>query len=128
MEEKIKPIRDSWEVRGCTLLSDGWTDRQSRPLVNTLACCPQGVIHLSTIDCMNKTKSAEYLFQLLRDTILSIGEDKVVQVVTDNASNCARAGELLMKHFPKKIGCLVQRILSSWPSMTLVKYLGFMKL
>ena len=49
---------------------------------------------------MNKTKSVEYLFHLLRDTILSIGEDKVVQVVTDNASNCVRGGELLMKHFP----------------------------
>ena len=71
------------------------------PFVNTLTCCPQGVIHLSTIDCMNKTKSVEYVFQLLRDTILSIGEDKVVQVVTDNASNCVQDGELLMKHFPK---------------------------
>ena len=101
IEDRIKPIRDSWKVTRCTLVSGGWSDRQSRPLVNTLACCPQGVIHLSTIDCMNKTKSAEYLFQLLRDTILSIGEDKVVQVVTDNASNCIRAGELLMKHFPK---------------------------
>lgn len=101
MEERIKPIKDSWEVTGCTLVSDGWTDRKSRPLVNTLACCPRGVIHLSTIDCMNKTKTVEYLFEILKDTILSIGEDKVVQVVIDNASNCVRAGELLMEHFPK---------------------------
>ena len=32
IEERIKPIRDSWEVTGCTLVSDGWIDRQSRPL------------------------------------------------------------------------------------------------
>jgi hypothetical protein len=101
IEEIVKPIRDSWAISGCTLVSDGWTDRQSRPLVNTLACCPQGVIHLSTIDCMNKTKTVEYLFEILRDTILSIGEDNVVQVVTHNASNCVRVGELLMEHFPK---------------------------
>eukprot|EP00253_Pinus_taeda_P010886 PITA_10886 len=101
IEERVKPIRDSWAISGCTLVSDGWTDRQSRPLVNTLACCPQGVIHLSTINFMDKTKTAEYLFQILKDTILSIGEDNVVQVVTDNASNCVRAGELLMEHFPK---------------------------
>eukprot|EP00253_Pinus_taeda_P007184 PITA_07184 len=101
IEERVKPIRDSWAISGCTLVSDGWTDRQSRPLMNTLDCCPEGVIHLSTINCMDKTKIAEYLFQILKDTILSIGEDNVVQVVTDNASNCVRAGELLMEHFPK---------------------------
>ena len=32
MEEMIKPIRDSWEVTSCTLVSDCWIDRQSRPL------------------------------------------------------------------------------------------------
>jgi hypothetical protein len=85
---------------GCTLVSDGWTDRQSRPLVNTLSCCPRGVINLSTIDHMNKTKTVEYLFEILRDTILSFGEDNVVQVVTHIASNCVRVGELLTKHFP----------------------------
>ena len=88
-------------------MSDGWNDQQSRTPVNTLSFCPLGVIHLSTIDCMNKTKSAEYLFQLLRGTILSIGEDKVVQVVADNASNCVRAGELLMKYFQIFFGHLV---------------------
>ena len=85
------------------------------PFANTLACCPQGVIHLSTIDCMNKTKSAEYLFQLLRDTILSIGEDKVLQVVTDNASNCVRDSELQMKHFQIFFGHLVQHIVRFGP-------------
>jgi len=101
IEERVKPIRDSYAISRCTLVSDGWSDRQSRPLVNTLACCPQVVIHLSTIDSMDKTKTAKYLFQILKDTILSIGEDNIVQVVTDNASNCFRASELLMEHFPK---------------------------
>jgi len=50
---------------------------------------------------MDKTKTVEYLFQILKDTILSIGEDNVVQIVTDNASNCFHANELLMEHFPK---------------------------
>ena len=56
---------------------------------------------MSTIDCMDKTKTVEYLFQILKDTILSIGEDNIVQGVTDNASNCVCVGELLMEHFPK---------------------------
>jgi hypothetical protein len=48
-----------------------------------------------------KKEFVEYLFDILRDAILSIGEDNVVQVVTDNASNCVLAGELLMENFPK---------------------------
>ena len=59
IEERVKPIRDSYVISRYTLVSDGWIDRQSRPLVNTLACCPQGMIHLSNIDCMDKTKNAK---------------------------------------------------------------------
>jgi hypothetical protein len=54
IEERVKAIRDSWAISGCTLISDGWIDFHSKPLVDTLACFPQGVIHFSTIDCMQK--------------------------------------------------------------------------
>ena len=37
MEERIKRIKDSWEIIGCNIVSDVLTDRQSRTLVNTLA-------------------------------------------------------------------------------------------
>jgi len=36
IEERVKPIMDSYTISRYTLVSDGWTDRQSRPLVNTL--------------------------------------------------------------------------------------------
>jgi hypothetical protein len=40
IEERVKPIRDSWAILGCTLISDGWIDFHSKPLVKTLACFP----------------------------------------------------------------------------------------
>ena len=63
MEKGVNPIKDSWEVIGCTLVGDGCIDWQSIPLVNTLTLCSQSVMHLSTIECMNITKSIKYLFQ-----------------------------------------------------------------
>ena len=42
-----------------------------------------------------------YLIEILRDTILSIGEDIVFQVVIDKASNCVHVEKLLMEHLAK---------------------------
>ena len=43
-----------------------------------------------------KYKMQTCLFGLLDKKVDEIGEDNVIQLVTDNASNCKKAGELLM--------------------------------
>ncbi|XP_074374238.1 uncharacterized protein LOC141714626 [Apium graveolens] len=54
----LQPFRDSWNKRGVSLCSDGWGDRQKRPLINVMAA------------------SGEILWA-----------DNVVQIITDNAAN-----------------------------------------
>ncbi|XP_042488693.1 uncharacterized protein LOC122068842 [Macadamia integrifolia] len=62
-----KKYEDYWKRYGCTLMSDGWTDKRNM------------------------------LFQLLDSKIEEIGEDNVVQVATDNAANYVAAGRMLMQ-------------------------------
>lgn len=33
----LQPFRDSWQKKGMSLCSDGWGDRQKRPLINVMA-------------------------------------------------------------------------------------------
>ncbi|XP_021979333.1 uncharacterized protein LOC110875443 [Helianthus annuus] len=55
------------------------------------------MVFMKTIDASNCVKDAQKFFELLDGVIEEIGEDIVVQVVTDNASNYKKAGEMLMK-------------------------------
>ena len=67
-------------------MSDGWKDRSHRSLINFLVNCSKGSMFM---------KTGERMFQLLDRMVENIGEDKVVQVITDNDSSYVMAGEKL---------------------------------
>ncbi|KAL4572855.1 hypothetical protein LXL04_019643 [Taraxacum kok-saghyz] len=66
-------IRETWKTTGVSILSDGWT-----------------------IDASDCIKNAQKLFEMLDAVVEEIGEEIVIQVVTDNASAYKAAGRLLM--------------------------------
>ncbi|CAI0545088.1 unnamed protein product [Linum tenue] len=89
---------------GCTIMSDGWTDRKRRSICNFLVNCPRGTSFVKSIDTSGVIKNTEKVFQMLDNIVEKVGEEHVVQVVTDNASAYKAAGERLMakrKHFHK---------------------------
>jgi len=96
---RLTKIKESWKKTGCTILSDGWSDMCHRPLINVLVSCPKGILFLKVVDSSGHKKTAEYIFKILEEAILEVGEDNVVQVVTDNASNCVGAGKLIMDKY-----------------------------
>ena len=74
----LQPIKDTWKKKGVSVVSDGWSDRQRRPLIN---------VFLKAIDASGNIKDAEYVANLFIQVIKDLGEANVVQIVTDNASN-----------------------------------------
>ncbi|KAF0924507.1 hypothetical protein E2562_010154 [Oryza meyeriana var. granulata] len=90
----------SWKHYGCTLMSDGWSDRRGRHLINFLVNSPEGTYFLESVDASSEVHDANMLADLLEKRIEGIGKDKVVQVVTDNGANFKAAGKLLMERIP----------------------------
>ncbi|XP_022156081.1 uncharacterized protein LOC111023053 [Momordica charantia] len=84
-----------WKRNGCSLMSDGWTDKRDRTLINFLVHSSVGTLFMEFIDASSCIKTGEKIFQLLDGMVEKIGEENVVQVVTDNASNYVLAGKLL---------------------------------
>ncbi|XP_027915063.1 uncharacterized protein LOC114174418 [Vigna unguiculata] len=64
----LEEFKKEWKRTSCTIMSDGWTN-----------------------------KKRYKVFKMLDDVVEFVGEENVVQVVTDNAANFKAAGELLMK-------------------------------
>ncbi|KAL5580609.1 hypothetical protein UlMin_013051 [Ulmus minor] len=92
----LEKYKVEWKKTGCTLMSDGWSDGKSRSITNFLINSPRGTVFLKSVDTSGIIKSADNLFLLLDSVIEEIGEDNVVQVVTDSASAYVKAGEMLM--------------------------------
>eukprot|EP01018_Ginkgo_biloba_P031479 Gb_30428 [translate_table: standard] len=70
-----------------------------RPLINVLVYSPQGIILVKAVDAMDHTKTSEFIFKILEEAVLEVGEENVVQIVTDSASNCVGAGKMIMARF-----------------------------
>ncbi|XP_050248772.1 uncharacterized protein LOC126696025 [Quercus robur] len=76
-------------------MSDGWTSRTNRTLINFLVNCPSGTMFVKSIDASSFMKIGEKTFELLDAFVEQIREANVVQVVSYNGSNYVLAGKLL---------------------------------
>ncbi|CAI8587430.1 unnamed protein product [Vicia faba] len=75
LQEEINSIKNylieykaSWAITGCSIMADSWRDTQ---------------------------EDAPYLFKLLDKVVEEIGEENVVQVITENTPNYKAAGKML---------------------------------
>ncbi|KAH7316315.1 hypothetical protein KP509_21G088000 [Ceratopteris richardii] len=103
IEKLLDPIRLGWQTYGCSILSDGWNDIRRRHIINIMVSSFLGTFFLKTIDCSHAGTriTGELIFEHIKSAIEKIGVQNVVQVITDNASNCKRMGELVEAEFPR---------------------------
>ena len=107
MHFTLDKYKNEWKKTGCTLMSDGWMDNRERSITNFLVNSPKGTIFLKSIDTSDISKNTENLFQLLDSLVQEIGEENVVQVVTDSASAYVSSSEKLMEKDIRSFGILI---------------------
>ncbi|XP_057734119.1 uncharacterized protein LOC130949409 [Arachis stenosperma] len=90
-----------WKQNGCTIMTDGWTNRCRRTLINFLVYCPKGTIFLKSVDASHASKIADLFFKLFKDVVLFVSPENVVHTMTDNDTNYIATGRLLEAKFPK---------------------------
>ncbi|XP_019437546.1 PREDICTED: uncharacterized protein LOC109343613 isoform X1 [Lupinus angustifolius] len=102
LQEEINSIQNYlveykafWAITGCSILVDSWINTQGRTIINFLVSCPHGVYFVSSIDATNVVEDAPNLFKLLDKIVEEIGEENVVQVITENTSSYKAAGKML---------------------------------
>ncbi|XP_043710660.1 uncharacterized protein LOC122659629 [Telopea speciosissima] len=91
---------DSREHIGCIIMSDIWTDMKERSFINVIAYSPKGVVFLNSFECFDSSKTGLFLRDILELIIEDIGIEKVVQLISDNASNYGVAISLIMEKYP----------------------------
>lgn len=96
----LKSHEEDYAKYGCSIMADGWTDKKGRTLINFLVNGPRGSAFIESVDAFAYSHTGDKMYELLSNFVRRIGEDNVVQVVTDNASCNVKAGRLLEASFP----------------------------
>ena len=76
-----------WKKKWCSFMLDGWTDRKERTLVNFLVNFSKRTMFMQCIDASSMIKTGEKMFELLEKWVEQLGEENVIQVITDNHSS-----------------------------------------
>ncbi|XP_021315251.1 uncharacterized protein LOC8066208 [Sorghum bicolor] len=86
---------------GCSIMTDAWTDRKRRSIMNLCTNCADGTSFISSMEMSDVSRTSEVIFELVDKAIEDIGPENVVQVVTDNASNNMGAKKVLLEKRPQ---------------------------
>ncbi|XP_010476554.2 PREDICTED: uncharacterized protein LOC104755784 [Camelina sativa] len=96
----MKAQEDEWKLSGCSVMTDSWSDRKRRSIMNLCVNSKEGTMFLSSKDCSEDAHTGQYIFEYVNECIEKVGENQVVQVVTDNATNNMAAAKLLKEVKP----------------------------
>ena len=89
--------KQSWILTGCSIVMDGWTDIQQRPLLNIIVTSLAGPYFLRAIDCSGKLKDDTFMFEILKDAIDEVGPSNVVYVITYETHVCRATGLMVQR-------------------------------
>ena len=90
--------KESWATHGCSIMSDVWTDRRRRSIINFMVNCSLGTMFMKSIDA-SFIKSGDKIYDLLDNFVKEIREQNVVQIIIDNGSNYVLAGNIHLLNF-----------------------------
>jgi hypothetical protein len=99
VETLLNRTKSVWQEKGVTICSDGWTDAQRRPLINFIAISETSPIFLRAINAQGEEKTKEYITVKLVAIVEEVGSKNVVQIITDNATNCKGAGLIVQPKY-----------------------------
>lgn len=95
IERLLEPTKKSWNEKGVSVVADGWSDAQRRPLINFMGASDGGDVFIRAVNCEGEVKDKNFIAKLLGEVIHEVGPQNVVQVITGNASVCSAVGAII---------------------------------
>ncbi|KAK8596116.1 hypothetical protein V6N12_064615 [Hibiscus sabdariffa] len=65
-----------------------------------MATSGNGPMFLKAVNCFGEVKDKFFIANLMKEVIDEVGHQNVVQIITDNATNCKGAGEIIESMYP----------------------------
>ncbi|XP_010465096.1 PREDICTED: uncharacterized protein LOC104745528 [Camelina sativa] len=99
VQDRVKKIKDSWAMTGCSILLDAWVDQKGHNLVSFVADCPAGAVYLTSFDVSDIKNDVIALTSLVNGLIEEVGVRNVTQIVAFSTSGwVGELGEQFASH------------------------------
>ncbi|KAF1879913.1 hypothetical protein Lal_00022818 [Lupinus albus] len=69
---RLEEHKAEWKKVGCTIMTDGWTDKRRRTILNCLVHNPNGTVFLKSIDASHIAKTADRIFKMIDEVVEKI--------------------------------------------------------
>jgi hypothetical protein len=99
VKRALTRFTDGWANVGVSIVSDGWTNVRNQHLINILGVSSTGAVFLGAHDSSSVMASSQNIADILLKTIDEVGPTNVIQVITDNATNCKGAGKIIERKY-----------------------------
>ncbi|KAE8654943.1 hypothetical protein F3Y22_tig00117034pilonHSYRG00271 [Hibiscus syriacus] len=98
VREWVNELKTHWKQLGATLMCDGWTNSLNQMhIIKFLVYCSKGTVFWKSVDVSSvRSRDAEFYYNLLDKVVEEIGEEYIIQIVTDNEAAMKAAGKRLM--------------------------------
>lgn len=100
LKNTVDHVMKGFKKYGCTIASDGWTNRVEMPIVIATAVSEGTAVFLDSQPSRKNKKSRKFIADFVETAIESVGSENVLQVVLDSASAIEKAAEALEQKFP----------------------------
>lgn len=60
----MKVQEDEWKVSGCSIMTDSWSDRKRRSIMNLCINCKEGTMFQSSKDCSDDAHTGQYILNM----------------------------------------------------------------
>lgn len=111
VERLMEPIKTTEKEKGVSIVSDGWSDNQRRPLINFMRVIENGPMFLKAVNCEGEYKDKFHIANLIPEVIMEVGPQNVVQVITYNAPFARR------QVYKYVVNCLLLSYVIAYSSM-----------
>jgi hypothetical protein len=100
------------DLRVVRLRASASTSVRNQHLINVIGVSTSGAVFLVAHDSSSISATSRNISELLLKTIDEVGPFNVIQVITDNATNCKGAGKIIERMHPHIFwsGCLVHTL------------------
>ena len=82
IHQLVEEQRKVWEQKGCTIISDGWTDSRNKTLINFLVASGGQLVFLKSDDASDQVKNVENLCNILDEVVIEVGVANVIQIAS----------------------------------------------
>jgi len=67
-----------WKKNGCTIMTNGWTERRRMIMLNFLVNSSKGSVFWKSIDASDTCKTTEKSFKMMDDVVEEVREEDVI--------------------------------------------------